>query len=283
MKSSFNYCREFCIFEEEDKGFNICGELSGYVKFEINNSLVNISIVVYNIKSNLSYQVYMIKRSGQEVKSRNIGDLFIKNNVASLSYKISLCDKDVLNFSAIVVVNVDGDGNFFAPVVAYRRERIMWRDHIAKMLQKNLPKKQSNMCALSNVCPMQSVMPKKIMSSNWPMVKIPFNKDIFKRQVNINFAKCNPFLNSRKDYMWWSVTDVDKLYYFLKLFNIDIRDKIFTRSENMILGMYENEKRTYIVLGFLLDGTPDKRYDKIAKVSDLNVRYGLIFINPYIA
>ena len=27
----------------------------------------------------------------------------------------------------------------------------------------------------------------------------------------------------------------------------------------------------------------DERYDKIAKVSDLDVKYGLIFINPYIA
>ena len=83
--------------------------------------------------------------------------------------------------------------------------------------------------------------------------------------------------------MWWSVTDVDKLYYFLKLFNIDISGKIFTKSENMILGIYESDSKTYIVLGFLVDGIPDERYDKIAKVSDLDVKYGLIFINPYIA
>lgn len=271
------------MFEEEDKGFCMSGELSGYVKLEINNSLMNINIVVYNIKNNLLYQVYIMKENEGVIKSINMGELSIKENMALLSYEISKHNRDMLDFDAIAVVNIDRNGRFFAPVVAYRGKKIMWRDHIASKLQKNISKRNSNICTLSNVCPLQHVIPPKIMSSGWPAVKIPFNKDIFKRQVDINFTKCNPFLNSRKDYMWWSVADVDKLYYFLKLFNIDIRDKMYTRSDNVILGMYESDKNTYIVLGFLLDEASDERYDKIAKVDNLNVRYGLIFINPYIA
>ncbi|MBP5426757.1 MAG: hypothetical protein J6Y29_02535 [Clostridiales bacterium] len=274
-----NRALNYCMFQEEDKGFNIYGDISGYVKILVNKPRFRINVTVFNINSNFSYQVYIMKSINGGLEHINMGNLLLKRNMGTLEYEFLSPDKDILNFDVIAVVSLVNDGadtKILAPAVAYKNEKILWRDKLLESMKKNM------LYACSKGCPLMCNT-KIMMTPNFPKNQIPFSKEIFKRQVDINFRKCNPFLNKRKDYMWWSVTDVNKLYYFLKLFGIDIRDKISADSDNMILGIYEDRSKIYIVLGFLTDDVSDKRYDKIAKVADLNVRYGLIFINPYIA
>ena len=118
---------------------------------------------------------------------------------------------------------------------------------------------------------------------NFDMLSNKFNMEIFKRQVDINFKRCDPFLNKRQDYIWWSIPDIRKLYYFLRLFDIDIKDTI--NGNIAILGLYENYmmRKAYIVLGFLIKNDFCKNgFDKVVQIKDSNLSYGLIFLNPYL-
>ena len=69
----------------------------------------------------------------------------------------------------------------------------------------------------------------------------------------------------------------------MKLFGIDIRDTIC--GNIAILGLYENYaiRKIYIILGSLIQGDICmKNFDKIVEVKNSNLKFGLVFLNPYL-
>ncbi len=280
------YYKGFWMFNQEDKEYNNC-DLSGYAKMEMKKGKFVINVTIFNIKNNLRYKVYLIRSDNEVFKSICIGDLNINKNIGVLEYNIFnvnkfICEISKYNVLAIVsIIENEQDIKILVPAVAYKDKKVLWREKLKNEIKK------LRVANNQYYCP---ILKKKINFDilkhvRFPNIRSNFNVEIFKKQVDINFKRCDPFLNKRQDYIWWSVPDIRKLYYFLKLFNIDIKNTISMYRNVAILGLYENYvvRKVYIVLGFLIKNNMYKeKFDKIVKVKDSNLGYGLIFLNPYL-
>ena len=162
----------------------------------------------------------------------------------------------------------------------YKNKKVSWKESLKNEIKKTRKNTEKYYCPIMNKKINFNILKHVIGNSN---IQNKFNVEIFKRQVDVNFRRCDPFLNKRQDYIWWIVQDVRKLYYFLNLFGIDIRNIIC--GNIAILGLYQNQgiKKTYVVLGSLIKNEICiKNFDKIVEVKNSNLRYGLVFLNPYL-
>lgn len=280
------YYKGFWMFNQEDKEYNNC-DLSGYAKMEMKKGKFVINVTIFNIKNNLRYKVYLIRSDNEVFKSICIGDLNINKNIGVLEYNIFNVNKfiyEISKYNVLAIVSIienEQDIKILVPAVAYKDKKVLWREKLKNEIKK------LRVANNQYYCP---ILKKKINFDilkhvRFPNIRSNFNVEIFKKQVDINFKRCDPFLNKRQDYIWWSVPDIRKLYYFLKLFNIDIKNTISMYRNVAILGLYENYvvRKVYIVLGFLIKNNMYKeKFDKIVKVKDSNLGYGLIFLNPYL-
>ena len=280
------YYKGFWMFNQEDKEYNNC-DLSGYAKMEMKKGKFVINVTIFNIKNNLRYKVYLIRSDNEVFKSICIGDLNINKNIGVLEYNIFNVNKfiyEISKYNVLAIVSIienEQDIKILVPAVAYKDKKVLWREKLKNEIKK------LRVANNQYYCP---ILKKKINFDilkhvRFPNIRSNFNVEIFKKQVDINFKRCDPFLNKRQDYIWWSVPDIRKLYYFLKLFNIDIKNTISMYRNVAILGLSENYvvRKVYIVLGFLIKNNMHKeKFDKIVKVKDSNLGYGLIFLNPYL-
>ena len=280
------YYKGFWMFNQEDKEYNNC-DLSGYAKMEMKKGKFVINVTIFNIKNNLRYKVYLIRSDNEVFKSICIGDLNINKNIGVLEYNIFNVNKfiyEISKYNVLAIVSIienEQDIKILVTAVAYKDKKVLWREKLKNEIKK------LRVANNQYYCP---ILKKKINFDilkhvRFPNIRSNFNVEIFKKQVDINFKRCDPFLNKRQDYIWWSVPDIRKLYYFLKLFNIDIKNTISMYRNVEILGLYENYvvRKVYIVLGFLIKNNMYKeKFDKIVKVKDSNLGYGLIFLNPYL-
>lgn len=277
------YYKSFWMLNREDKEYNDCN-LNGYARIETKRDKLIVNVTVFNIKNNLRYKVYLMNSSNENFYSLCVGHLKINKNIGALEYVANL-SYDVNKFNVLAVVSIienENDIKMISPVVAYKDKKVPWRENLKNEIKKLGVEDKTYYCP---------IMAKKVNFNflnhliKMPNVKNKFNLEIFKRQVDINFRRCDPFLNKRQDYIWWIVKDIRKLYYFLKLFGVDIKNNISSCSNIAILGLYENNLigRVYIILGVLIkNDNCVKNFDKIVEVKNSSLKYGLVFLNPYL-
>lgn len=299
MDNKLEYYKEFWMFNRENDGISINNVMNGYAKIEVKNSQGYINLFVSGVTSNLKYDVYLMKTNN--FKSLYLGTLKVNKNMGILIYKFNPSNVgntgyDITNFNIIAVVNIiknNQDITIMPQAVAYKNKHIPWMESLKKALLKPLwcvkdraiSHNIQNKLFTCNKC--QNNNPKINFYNIMPKIPVTtgiyniFNVEIFKRQMDINFRRCNPFSNVRQDYIWWDIQDINKLYYFCKMFNIQVANY---PTNGVILGLYKNNQKTYVVVGFLLtDNNCKGCFDKIVDVknSKLNLKYGLIFKNPY--
>ena len=287
------------MFNREKDGTNTNNLMNGYAKKKKKNLQGYINLFVSGVTNNLKYDVYLMKVNN--FKSIYLGRLKVNKNIGILVYKFNPSNVgdtgcDITNFDSIAVINVmktNQDIIIMPQAVAYKNKPTLWKESLKKELLKctTHSKNRSNPYVNRNKMMMcnnywHTINNPKINFGNF-VPTIPrdiystFNVEVFKRQMDISFRRCDPFCNVRQDYIWWDIQDINKLYYILRMFNIQMTSYPTNR---VILGLYKNDLNIYVVLGFLLvNNNYNDCFDKVVDVknSKLNLKYGLIFKNPY--
>ena len=204
-------------------------------------------------------------------KSTPLNNLFA--NIGILSYKFNPFNVDnkgydITKYNVVAIVQIaqnEHDITINQIAAAYKNKEVIWlKDLRCELLNKS----KANI-----FCPIKS-----------SLIPNMFSIELFKKQMDTNFKRCNPFFNERQDYIWWHIFNAYKLWYILKVFGIELKSPIVN---SMILGIYENDKTSqcYIVLGYLINNQCKDLFDKVVEVYNerfkIKLKYGLNFIKPY--
>lgn len=146
MEGKFQYKRSFLIFNQEDSGFGIGQEPSGYVKTEVRDGLGKASLSIQNLKDEngrITYSAYIIKHSEKQfypvlmgciALQRNKGELqweFDPGNVAESGFGI-----DEFNIAVVLAEYNDGaSSGILCPLAAYKGSKPEWRQRMGNTLK----------------------------------------------------------------------------------------------------------------------------------------------------
>lgn len=140
----------FLIFGNEDTGFGAGQEPSGYVKIEVRDGKGRLTLSVSNLKEDLGktdYRLYIIKFDNRQCVPALIGDLIIKRNKCEMAWELdaqnvnsSQVAVDEFNIAAVVAKDLGkGSNELVCPLVAYRGEKVNWRDKAKALIYPAKP------------------------------------------------------------------------------------------------------------------------------------------------
>lgn len=143
MGEKIKYQRLFLIFEEEDQGYGTSVKPSGYTKIEIKNGIARLVVFLQNLETiskETVYRLYFIKSGGNLTRHVLMGDVDLNGSNGQMSIDF---DPDNIKNSGLCLNDFDifavgasvGNNRIVWPLCAYRNEKVIWKNHVANLIQ----------------------------------------------------------------------------------------------------------------------------------------------------
>jgi hypothetical protein len=142
LKDAAKFQRTFIIFRQEDKGYGIGQEPSGYVKIEIRDGKGRLDVSVQNLKEDTnkySYRLLVLKPSdGSGIVSAEAGEIPLKQGRGEISWEfdpsnVANTGSRIDEFQVFAVVADFKDKEhpgIVCPMAAYRKAPVEWRKQL---------------------------------------------------------------------------------------------------------------------------------------------------------
>jgi len=296
------YYKKYVILEELDPGFGVQGAPEGFARFEGNRNGIALTLQIKRLREGTApYTVILVYEKNKELGILRAGNLDVS--------RMNGIFRRNLDYEAIQALGMAPGNIKYVLIAAEHRERIFlpmigicgradaWDESIRQRLLKKEVRRIEKPDK-GNILDFESE--KSIIENPG---KNPDYSDknridalMLEKKLSETFESIEPFLNPRRDYVWYKINDLAKLSNILFACNMRIplfaNPKILVglfKYRHLIAGFYRSERNrlNYFVLGIpAKDDSDGKPFEDICRwVGVSSPEYGdmsgywLVYIN----